>query len=89
MKGVRKDDIKLSHKNSTTLTITASRECPKEFSDYFNVLERPCGDMSRTIYFPRLIREETTKARLDEGVLTVTTEKESKHSLRTIPINIE
>lgn len=53
------------------------------------MFERPCGDMTRTIHFPRMINEASTKARLDQGVLTVELEKENKVSSRTIPINIE
>lgn len=77
------------HKNSSSVTINARRECPKEYSEFFNMFERPCGDMTRTIHFPRLIRETSTKARLEQGVLTVISEKETKTSQRTVPIDIE
>lgn len=73
--GVEKSAISVTHAKNA-ITIRANRACFEGKRQDFNVwLERPCGQMERVIRLSEPIDENSMKASLKDGLLTVTAAK--------------
>ncbi|MDR0821095.1 MAG: Hsp20/alpha crystallin family protein [Oscillospiraceae bacterium] len=75
--GIKKSEVKLSL-DSGTLTITAHREAESDTSENGYVhRERHCSEMIRRVHLPEAA-ESGVKAKLTDGILTVTIPKLKK-----------
>lgn len=84
--GIKKEDLDIDI-DKNHLTINAKREeTTKEDTKGYRKSEFRYGEFSRTVYFPEEINIEKTKAKLDNGILTIeapkkTVEKQDRKKL--------
>ncbi|ETS86507.1 hypothetical protein PFICI_00335 [Pestalotiopsis fici W106-1] len=77
---------------ATTVAETAKPSAPAKQQESspkhkYYLVERNVGSFSRSFNFPSRIDNESVKASLDNGILTVTVQKAKKHESRRIAIN--
>ena len=86
--GVNKDEIGLEL-NDGFLTISVKKEkVEEETKKNYLHRERRLTSMSRKVHLAEIVRGDGVKARLEDGVLSITLEKEQKVN-KTISIEIE
>ncbi|WMW24585.1 Hsp20/alpha crystallin family protein [Methanolobus sediminis] len=84
--GVEKDDVDLDVSDNM-LTISAKRSSDKEEKDEgYLRRERTYSSFSRTVTLPNTVSAEGAKAKLENGVLTVTLPKLQIEENKKIPI---
>ena len=84
--GIKKEDLKIDLENRN-LTISGERKMEehKEGTRY-HMLETVYGNFSRTVTLPENVNREHVDATFENGILTVTIEKDEKAVTRNIQI---
>jgi HSP20 family protein len=84
--GLQSDDLELNVTDNQ-LTLAGERKIPEEAADArYHRREREAGRFSRAVALPGDIDTEKVKARLTDGVLTVTVPKAEKAKPRQIAV---
>lgn len=85
MPGLSKDNLKLEIQKDMLLVSGEVKEQIEE-KGYYHRREREFGTFARKIKLPYRVNAEKVKASLEDGVLTITLEKEESEKARLITI---
>jgi HSP20 family protein len=84
--GVRPTDVDISI-NNDMVTIKGRRQLPlKEQVQEKYLQECHWGGFSRTIILPVVVRDETARAKMHDGILEIRIQKSGEERARTIPV---
>jgi HSP20 family protein len=89
MPGFRKEDVNITLENST-LTITAERResnAQAEKKGEWLLRERRYNRVHRSFTLPHTVNENSVKAALNDGVLTITLDKREETKPRKVTVN--
>ena len=86
--GFKKEDVAIELENGY-LTITASKGLDKDEDQTGYIRERWSGKCSRTFYVGESVRGEDIKAKMEDGILTMTVPKEQRQLPHKNTIMIE
>lgn len=87
MPGVHKDDIRIAFENGI-LTVSGKRESHHEHKEDGKVVhsERSSGEFCRSFSLPKAVDSPKIKAKVNEGILTVTIPKTTESQPRSIVV---
>lgn len=90
--GVSKDNVKISVTPDDVLTISGERKHEAESDDQetgFHRIERSWGSFARSFKLPPSVKAEDIKAKVEEGVLTLTMPKSGEGHHKELKVAVE
>lgn len=85
--GMEKQDFHLTVSDKSLVVKGEKHSEVEENENGYHILERAYGSFTRVIPLPSAVDEETTKAKYDKGVLTVTMPKVDTQAVRKISVD--